>query len=486
MRYPETVTDWGFDPEYPDHYDVPDMSNWPEILGHNNFRAVASGGFALGLFAIEGRDDRFDEWHEMLIDSFDVSTELYGADGSYDEGISYANYANTYLVYFMEVMKRKQDLELFDAINFVGMMDCNLALFLPHHLEPSGSVNFGDAGPSMNSSNLLWVAQKSRDGVTQYQALNHAGKHDLFSLLYFDPSVVPVPPDDSLHYSLLEFDWITTRTGYAMDDLVVSMRSGPPANHEHADRNSVILKYFGEILFADSKHPTYNAKSPGWLLRTSPAHNTILIDGKGHAYHNGEEGTNASAASAMIVRDGERPDYVFWTSDATEAYSVTNQDVQSITRTVLVFREIPFLIVLDKMTKASKPSLFSARWFVENSDKQGSVTTSENTFTLNRPHAKFFGAYGGSQPIQLESLQLPLDESIGVFPYADVATVEKSSDALFILAGAPLEADEDNPRISVRQMVDHWEIEVIKAHQYLKVHVFDRGEIPEFEVMEMR
>ena len=304
MRFPETVGQWGFDPEFTDHYDVPDMSRWPVILGHNNFRAVLSGGFALGLFALEGKDPRFDEWKAMLLDSVDRSADLYGADGSYDEGISYANYANTYLVYFMEVMRRKSGLDLFDKINFVGMMDCNLALFYPHHLDPTGSVNFGDAGPSMNSSNLFWTARNSRDGVTQYQGIHYASKHDLFSLVHYDPTVQPVTPDKSLFFKKLEFDWIVTRTGYDIDDLVVAMRSGPPANHEHGDRNSVILKYRGEILLTDSKRPTYDAQSPGWLLRTARAHNTLLIDGKGHPYHDGSEGTNASRASARIVRSG--------------------------------------------------------------------------------------------------------------------------------------------------------------------------------------
>ena len=484
MKYPESVERWQFTPEFAKKYHVPDMSQWPVILGHNNFRAVLSGGFALGLSALEGRDDRVEEWKAMLLESYDRSAELYGRDGSYDEGIAYANYANTYLVYLVEVMQRRHGIDLFNQINYVGMMDRNLELAFPHHLDPSGSVNFGDAGPSMNTSNLLWTAGKSRDGMTQHQALNYATKHDLFSLVYYDPSVTPVAPDDSGHFSQLEFDWITTRTGYGLDDLVVSMRSGPPSNHEHADRNSVILKYRGEILLVDSHRPTYDVKSPAWLLRTAEAHNTILIDGQGHPYIDGSQGTNASEASAEIVRKGERPGYVHWTSDATQAHALADPDVSSVTRSVFVFREIPFVLILDKVLKSETPSRIAARWFVENRDLEGTVETDGTTFTMNRPHAKFYATHVSNQPFVVLDAKLPLDESMGVFPYAQVQTSAMTKDALFILAGSPLAPDETQPNIEIQQMGDTWEVEVTQGSHHLKLHIFDRAQIPEVEVIE--
>ena len=486
MRYPESVEGWAFDPEFTDHYPVSDMSRWPVILGNNNFRAVLSGGFALGLFALEGRDDRFDEWKEMLLHSIERSATLYGADGSYDEGMSYCNYANTYMVYFMEVMQRKTGIELFDLVNFVGVADCNLALFYPHHLEPSGSVNFGDAGPSLNSSNLFWTAGKSRDGLTQYQALKHPVRHDLFSLLYFDPSVNPVAPDESSYFSQLETGWITTRTGYGIDDLVVAMRSGPPANHEHADRNSIVLKYSGEVLLTDSKHPTYNAQSPEWLLRTSLAHNTITIDGRGHQYHNGEEGTNASQASAEIIRKGQRPGYVFWTSDATQAYALEDSGVNAVVRTVMVFGDIPFMLVMDKVTRKEGSSQVSARWLVENSDKEATIETDKQSFILHRPNARFFSVCAENQELEIRSSRLPMEESFGVFPLVDVGTVENSDDAFIILAGSPLKNSEEHPKIEITRNGHTYQVEVIKDSKYLKLNVYDHDRVPEVEIIEYR
>jgi len=484
MRYPNTVKGWSIAPDDPSGTEVPDMSRWPYILGNNNFRAVISGGFALGINVLIGHDDRTDEWLEMLLDSYPRFTKLFKADGSYDEGVSYCNYAMTYLIYMMEVVHRKQGIDLFDGANYTGMMDFNLGLLMPQHLDPSGSVNFGDAGRSLNSSIGFWVARKSRDCLSQYIALQYAPNHDIFSLLYYDPSITPIPPSPDNYFYHPDLDWIVTRTGYEMDDLVVGMRSGGPSNHEHADRNSIVLKYQGEMLLVDQYRPTYDHRKPGWFLRTSPAHNTVLIDGKGHQYHNGEEGTNASKASAKIVRSGRRTGYTFWASDATPAYSLVNPDVKSVTRTALVFPDIPCLIVMDKLEKEKEASVFSARWYVENRDKEGACNVNGNTFTLGRPHAKLMAVCVGSPEINLESTTLPLPESLGVFPYVEAAATEKANEAFIITASVPLTTDENPPDIIVKPEQDVWTIIVLKDEKKLRLKIFNRDELPEFEIVD--
>ena len=484
MRYPASVKGWGFDAEQNLKFDVPDMSRWPYILGHNNFRAVSSGGFALGIFTVMGKDNRTEMWQEMLLDSYYHFADLYKTDGSYDEGMSYCNYGTTYLIYLMEVVKRKLGIELFDAANFIGMMDCNLALLFPHYLEPGGSVNFGDAGSSLSSAIGFWVARKSRDGLSQYSAMNYASKHDIFSLVYYDPTVKPVPPTQKDYFKKLDLEWIVTRTGYQMDDLVVAMRSGPPSNHEHADRNSILLKDYGEILLADHKHPTYDRNNPGWLLRTSIAHNTVVIDGKGHQYHNGEEGTNESKALAKIVRQGQRDGYVFWASDATPAYQLVKEDVKTVTRTTIVFPDIRSIIVLDKFENKQAVSSFSARWHVENSDSNGTCEANQNGFSITRPHAKYFAACAGSPEVKIVSETLPLPDNMGVFPFIEVATAEKSTEGFLVMAGSSIKRNESAPQIQIKGEGNTWSIEIKKGAAKLKMIVYDLDRLPEFEIGE--
>ncbi|MCG8608712.1 heparinase II/III-family protein, partial [bacterium] len=483
MRYPESVKGWGFDPEQPYKFDVPDMSRWPVILGHNNFRAVIAGGLALATYTLAGMDARTEEWREFLLDSYYRSAALFEADGSYDEGVSYCNYAMTYLIYLMEVVQRKEGLDLFDAANYPGIMDYNLAMFMPHDLDPGGSVNFGDAATSLSSAVGFWVARRSRDGLSQYVALNYAPTHALFSLLYYDPTVRPTPPAPSTHFRQLNLDWIVTRSGYELSDLVVAMRSGGPANHEHADRNSIILKYGGEILLADQYRPTYDAANPGWFLRTSLAHNTVVIDDAGQQYHQGEEGTNAGKSSATIVRSGQRLDYDFWASDATKAYALVNQDIKSVTRTTLVFPGIPSIIVIDKLIKNNAPSSFATRWFAENRDKKAECSTTNGGFMITRPHAKFFGVCAGEPEVDIRATSLPLPDSIGIYNYVDVAASQRAKDALMIMAGVPLLENEPAPDISILKGERVWSVEIKKDRKRLALEIFDRGALPEFEIL---
>jgi len=437
MRAPETVKGWGVHPVDQHEFEPRDMRRWPTILGHNNFRAVMSGGLALGIFALAGHDPRTEAWKEILHDSFDRFTKLYQADGSYDD--------------------------------------------LPHLLRPNGSVNFGDAGNSLRSDVGYWIARKSRDGLAQYIAENFHDGHTLFSLIWYDPTVKPESPVN--HFlTKLDLDWIIARTGYEMDDLVVALRSGPPANHEHADRNSVILKYAGEILFSDPYRPTYHHTDPGWFLRTSPAHNTVLIDGLGHPYHDGSEGTNESKASAKIVRCGERQGYVFWVSDATAAYALDNPDVASVTRTVLVFYQIPALVVIDKLQKKSIPATFSARWHVENSDHNGSCAVEGHSFSNLRPNGKFLGVCAGTPEIVLKAGRHPLPESTGVFPFVEVTTQTPSRNALLISAGCPLRAQANPPEIILVQEADEWILQIRQNGNKLKLRILDRPILPVWEI----
>ena len=481
MRYPDRVKGWGFDPAS-SYYEERDFSRWPIILNKTNLKAVPMGALAIGAATLLGKDDRAERWLEMVVYSYNDFVKNFEPDGSYSEGSSYWNYTASHLAFLVEVLKRKKGLNLFDNANYIGMMEYALSLQMPQKGHPHECVNFGDSGDSFVSGLGFWIAKKSRDGLSQYTAMNYAKGHNIFSLIWYDPTVKPESPTDQEYFKHLDLDWIIARTGYKEEDLVVAMRSGKPSNHEHADRNSVLLKAYGEVLLADVKHPPYDHQDPAWMLRTSPAHNTVLIDGKGHQYHDGSEGTNASHASAKIVRSGKRQNYVFWASDATPAYALVNEDVKSVTRTVIVFQEIPCVVVLDKLFKKEKPSTFSARWHIENKDNKGRSHTSGNSFTIFRPEAKFFAVCKGSQNVKIESAKLPIPEEKGIYPYVNVSMPEKVRESFLIMIGCPLKGEEQEPRINIKQTDRTWHVEVSKGAKKLKLNILDNGKLPEFEL----
>ncbi len=447
LRHPETVVGWSFAPWV--SLEPRDFSRWPIILDKTNLKAIPIAGLAIGAMLLRESEPRSAEWTEMVRHGYETIATLYERDGSYPEGGSYGDYTTFHLLLTQAVLQRKLGLDLFDAINYNGFVEFMLALQLPHTSEPGACINFGDAGSGLQSSVSFYVAGKTGDGLAQYMGLEHPREHNPFSIIWYKPDVAVEKPSARHHYTHLDLDWMVYRTGYGLDDVVVAMRSGGPANHEHADRNSILLKAYGEVLLADSKHPTYDHNNPGWVLRSSPAHNTVLIDQLGHQYHDGREGTNSSLASARIIRSGQRHGLVFWCSDATPAYQLVLPDVARVLRSVFVFTDAPVVVIIDTMEKKSRPSVFSSHWHVENSDLKGAVEILPEGFVMKRPAAGFYASSVSLEPLSITAEQIALPPDVGVRPYVRVATTQPALQHTMVTVGVAARAREAAPLITV-------------------------------------
>ncbi len=447
MRYPEKVVGWGFAPWVKP--EARDFSRWPIILDKTNLKAIPIAGLTVGALTLEPGDPRRADWLEMARHGYETIAGLYERDGSYPEGGSYGDYTTFHLLLTQAVVERQLGLDLFDRINYNGFVEFMLGLQLPQTAEPKACVNFGDSGSGLQSAVSFYIAGKTGDGLAQHMGSEHPRDHNPFSVIWHRPEVAAQRPGAVHHFKHWDLDWLVYRTGYGLDDLVVAMRSGGPANHEHADRNSVILKAYGEVLLADSKHPTYDHLNPGWVLRSSPAHNTVLIDNQGHQYHDGREGTNASLAEARIIRKGQRDGFVFWTSDATPAYQLVLPDVERVLRSVFVFTDAPILVIIDRLTKKDQPSLFSAHWHVENSDGLGSVQVSEGAFVMRRPAAVFQARCVSLDALQITAEKLPLPPGAGIHPYVRVGTSVPSKEHTMMMVGLACRSSQEPPDIEL-------------------------------------
>lgn len=479
MRYPDKVVGWGFDPES-SHYEERDMRRWPIILNTTNLKAVPLSGLGIGALVLDGKDERAQRWMEMAIYSLRTFLDTFEPDGSYSEGGSYWDYVGRTIIPFLEVLRRRRGEDWFDRANFLGMMEFMLGLQMPYNGHPDATVNFGDSGRSLFSHVGLWIASRGRDGLSQYLAENHSRGHDPLSLVWYDRTVRSQQPDATHFYHHFDLDWLVLRTGFGIDDLVLALRSGGPANHEHADRNSVILKAFGEYLLVDHFHAPYDHKHPAWMLRTSPAHNTVLIDGKGHQYHDGREGTNASLASARVVRELRREKFTLWCSDATQAYALVDEDVQSVTRTVVFLPATLAVVLIDKLVKKSTPSIFQARFHLDNSDGRGSASVAGKEFKLIRPSAVLNARADASGGASLQVKHLPVPEDYGVYPFVELSTTEPSLTPTLVTALIPQSAQQRPATAELTSQGAGWEI---RWKDGPKVRIIDRGEIPEVEIL---
>jgi len=213
-------------------------------------------------------------------------------------------------------------------------------------------------------------------------------------------------------------DWVVSRTGWDERGSVVALRSGTPANHEHADRNSVIFKAYGERLLHDPFKAAYPYNQPHWVLRLTEAHTAVLIDGKGHQYHDGHEGTNASWAEAKIIDYQPSPQHLVVTSDATEAYQLVNPDVDLVRRSV-IFVKPNILLLFDRVRLKSTAAKVQLRYQIYNEDGKGLAKLEKSAFRIERPQASLAGSVHANNEIAFRTGLHNVPPDIGVYPYVE-------------------------------------------------------------------
>ncbi len=481
MLNQEKVIGWGFDKES-SFYEERDMRRWPWILSRTNLRAVPMSALGLGALFLEGRHPRVSEWLNVVKQTYDAFYDMYAKDGSYDEGTGYCNYTTSELIMFLNILERRKKEDWADKINWKGVMDFFLMTRMPTNQHPEGHVNFGDGGGGFFSDSAFWIARKYRDGLAQFAAENHAQKHRMLSVIFYDPTVGSQKPAGKWFYRHFDIGWLVISTGFEKDDFVVAMRSGKPANHENADRNSLILKCFAENLLVDIWHPPYSHTHPAWALRTSPAHNTVLIDNKGHQYHDGMEGTNASKAEAKVVTEQKTDSYVLATSDATQAYQLVNENVKNVNRTFLTVPEMKLLLVVDCLQTQAQSANLKARWFVDNEDKNGRIEIDGKKFVFHRPQAKLVGICESDHDVQLFSENFPVPEEHGIYPFMDVTAQKAGEKVVIISAFAAIRQDDPPPVFNLRKVKAGWQFMAKNNHQQVQVKITTKDIYPQLAV----
>ena len=430
MRFPDRVKGWGFDPASSYKGRV-DLSRWPIILDRTNLKMIPIAGLTIGALLLYDSYPEAPKWLALARESLQNFAALYGKDGSYLEGISYWGYSTQHFAMSVDVLERMQDIDAKDLLNFRGTMRYALQMQMPSKNFPDDVVNFSDAAPTTDVSVGFWVAREFRDGIAQYTAESIRTKRNPFALIWYDRSVEPKQPPKALQDVKFDNEWIVSRSGWGIDDTVVAMRSGGPSNHEHADRNSVIVKAYGERLLHDPLGAAYPYTDKHWLLRLTEAHTAVLIDGKGHQYHDGHEGTNPSKAEAHVVQYEPGEQMTFFTSDATPAYQLVNSDVKKVQRTV-VFVKPDVVVFVDELEKKEVPSNFQARFQGFNVDGKAKLVVGPDghSFEILRPSAKLFARVGCDRELQIAQgvLEVPVDK--GIFPYVQVSVEPAKTCAL--------------------------------------------------------
>ena len=383
---------------------VNDVSQWPKVLADTNLQIIATSGL---MIASSLRPDHPDatKWRDLGVRSLREFIAKQPADGSFAEGSAYWGFTYNYFCLSLELLHRFHDIDERGIADFPAMARYFLRSTMPTHETPRDSLTIGDCSNTGSVIALAWIGREFRDATAQH-LLTRSGMATseptlCWAAIWFDPTVpTKFAADIKTDYTLAP-GLVVSRTGWSEQDTVLSLRSGEPCNHEHADRNSVLFAAYGERLFNDPVKASYNPENPGWLLRQTEAHTSVLIDGGGHIYHHGEEGTNKSLAHAHIVAHQVGLDWMTTTSDATEAYRLGGHPVHRVTRTLVLLK--PDLLVVFDAVDIETSLPIEARFQAHNRDGRGEVLLMAGEgFRIKRPQAGLVATVGGSGSISVQ------------------------------------------------------------------------------------
>lgn len=472
MKYPDRVRGWTLDPRERFGFTL-NLSRWPLILNATNLKVIPTCGLGYAGIALQGRHPDAAKWLDLARQSARAyAGSMVGADGSFDEGIGYWSYTLLHLALFAEALYRRTGTDDRALLNYPGTVRYALHMAMPtlpsppvdgaaatptRRPEPAqDTVNFGDASRSIDVTIAPWVARTQNDALSAYVGHEIGGLKQFPAAIWYRPDAIGQAPGPDLFDVRMLNDLVISRTGWRAEDGVLALRSGGPSNHEHADRNSVIFKAHGERLFHDPFHAAYAVKDPRWLLRLTEAHTAVLVGGKGHQYHDGSEGTNASWASARIVAYRTGEGWMTVTSDATEAYALVNPAVTRVERT-LVYLKPDVLLVLDRVRVALEPMAMQVRFQVYNDDGHGRAEARVDGFAIARPHATLQATFQGVNRLGARTGALDLPAKEGVFPFVEVESAPALEHAVFTVCTAQ-RAGEAHGALAVAPLSNGWRV----------------------------
>ncbi|HUG12796.1 MAG TPA: heparinase II/III family protein [Opitutaceae bacterium] len=501
MKYPDRVKGWGFDPEddFPQAYRI-SLARWPLILNATNLKIIPTCGLGIAAVWFHGRHPDATKWLDLSRQSARAFSTMYGEDGSYDEGVGYWGYTTSHLAMVAEAIHRRLGIDDRKLIDYPGSIRFGLAMAMPcgggkivdpklgtaYNATPKGNydpaldvVNFCDALPGMDVSVAGWVGSVTGDPICNHVAKHTGSLRLLQGAVWLHPDAPEKAPGPDLHDVRLSIDWVVARTGWAPEDSVVALRSGGPANHEHADRNSVIFKAHGDRLFHDPFRAGYSYTTPQWILRLTEAHTAVLIDGKGHQYHDGSEGTNSSWAEASVTDFRKGKGWMAVTSDATHAYELVLPDTKFVARTI-VFLKPDVVILLDRVQLKSAAPV-QLRFQVFNDDGRGVATAEGATFGIDRPLASLRAVLASNGEVVAKTRKHDLPEDLGVFPFVEAVSASATEHEV-VTACTSAPAGGAHGSLKVAREGDAWRVTGTHAGRKIDVAIRTAGAVPEITI----
>ncbi len=356
---------------------------WWTCWSKCNWGAVIYGQAGVAALSILSDEPRAVEWVRLLRKKLWHFGQAIGRDGSWGESASYACYAWSNGVMFIEALRcfTKGRVNLFENPRMRRMPEWFAHLLTP---DESGFVPFSNCarGARLRGQFLYRLAGEYGDGRALWLARRMASQ-GIFGFLWCDPDLAPKTPSDlPLAKIFKDIDWAFLRSRWDDPEATLFALKGGQKDwdHAHHDTNHFVLFAHGEPLIVDLFYP-----HEIWGCKTE-AHNTIMVNGREQAGRVNVAGGRDDPMHRGVISDlVESPWYSRLVGDASLAYDP--KDVNSFVREVLYLRSTgapasPEYFVLFDDVDATAPARYD--WLLHT---YGSIERAGNRLTIAQGRA---------------------------------------------------------------------------------------------------
>jgi hypothetical protein len=312
---------------------------WNRSYLQNHLWVNACGLAAAG-FAVFDEVEDAELWLGLALEKFRRTMEALGSDGASHEGVGYWEYGVEYMLKFMALARQLLGADFYGHDWWRRTARYSLYLSLPRAAWTRSNcvVDIADCprghwyGPDYL---LRGLARQYRDPHAQWLAQEideanvAASGASWLNILWYDPTVVPVPPARlPTLYHFEDMGIVSARSDWSGQESLVVLKCGPFLGHQavrtftydpggghvHPDANHFVLFGAGEWLIRDD----------GYRAKWTGQHNTLLIDGTGQLGEGKQwfAGSRPLAVKARphLLRVESTPDLDHMAGDAAEAY----------------------------------------------------------------------------------------------------------------------------------------------------------------------